>query len=254
MDAILINSRYKVTHVLYAQTDFAAVLAVDIESREKTEYLLNVYENDLKRQYVSCFSALKFCPEFVRMFISEGVLVAVFRAVEGDDIDSVFYKGADIPWDERLRYAQLVMHLALSVSDYPHEVGCAALLSRNLLVFRSTERIAVNYAVLPLDGMNARELVFLLGDQIEKILIKRFSSADAEIEFVQALKSGAYKSVPPLYSFWMEAQKEIRAQYERIYKKSALTRSLYLVFLNIRRWFRRTFRRNAPKKRKGAKA
>ncbi len=250
MDAILINFRYKVTHVLHAQADYAAVLAVDIESREKTQYLLNVYENDLRRQYVGCFAALKFCPEFVHMFISEGALVAVFNAVEGDDIDSVFYKGADIPWDERLRFAQMVMHLALSVSDYPAEIGCAALLSRNLLIFRSTGRIQANYAVLPLEGMNARELVFLLGDQIDKILLKRFSSADAEIEFVQTLKSGAYKSVPPLYSHWMEAQNEIKAQYERIYKKSALTRALYLVFLNIRRWLRR----NAKAKTKGAKS
>ncbi len=123
MDAILINSRYKVTHVLHAQADYAAVLAVDIASREMTEYLLNVYESGLKRQYVSCFDALKFCPEFINMFIAEDALVAVFRAAASETINSVFYKGADIPWDERLRYAQMVMHLALSVSDYPPEVS-----------------------------------------------------------------------------------------------------------------------------------
>ncbi len=146
------------------------------------------------------------------------------------------------------------MHLALSVSDFPPEVGCAALLSRNLLIRKASGLIAVNYAVLPLNGMNARELVYLLGDQIEKILLKRFSSADAEIEFVQKLKLGVFKSVPPLYSYWMETQKEILAQYGRIYKKNALSRALYLVFLNIRRWFRRAFRKSPAIKTKGDNA
>ena len=250
MDAIFIKSRYKVTHVLHAQEDYAAVLAVDIESREKTEYLLNVYENELKRQYVRCFSALRFCPEFVGMFIAEGALIAVFHALEGGGIDSVFYKGADISWDERLGFAHMVMQLALSVSDFPPEIGCAALLSRNLLIRRAAGRVSVNYAVLPLEGMNARELIYLLGDQIEKILLKRFSSADAELEFVKALKSGVYTSVPPLYSHWLEAQKEIRAQYGRVYKMNALPRALYLTFINLRRWLRRI----KPNQTKGAKA
>lgn len=40
---MLIRSRYKVTHVQLAQEGYAALLAVDIESRDKREYLLNVY-------------------------------------------------------------------------------------------------------------------------------------------------------------------------------------------------------------------
>jgi len=249
LDAILIKSRYKVTHVLYAEGDYAACLAVDIESREKTEYLLNIYESELKRRYVRCFAELRHCSEFEGMFIADDALVAVFRAAEAENIDSVFYKGADSPWDERLLYAGLVMHLALSVSDFPPEIGCAALLSRNLLIHRKTGRISVNYVALPLEGMNARELVFLLGDQIEKIFLKRFSSADAEIEFVQKLKLGAFTSLPPLYSYWLEMKKEIEAQYERIYRKNALQRALYLVFLNARRGLRRAFHTRARGKR-----
>ena len=131
MNALLIKSRYKVTHVLHASEEYAACLAVDIESREKTEYLLNVYEGALSRQYVNSFDLLHHCPEYVGMFIDAGALVAVFRAAAAPDIDSVFYKGADVPWETRLHYAQLVMHLALTVSGFPAQIGCAALLSRN---------------------------------------------------------------------------------------------------------------------------
>lgn len=250
MDAILIKSRYKISHVLHVERDYAACLAVDIESREMTEYLLNIYENELKREYIGYFASLRRCPEFVSVFIAEDALVAVFKAVEATGIDSMFYKGADLGWEERLAYAQLVMHLALSVSVLPHAIGCAALLSRNLRVNRGVGGIQVNYVVSPLGEMNARELVFLLGDQIGKILIGRYSSADAELEFVRRLKSGSFTTVPPLYSHWLEAKKEITGQYERIYAKNALSRTLYMVYINLRRGLRKLLH----SKGKGAKA
>ena len=42
MEPVLIREQYKVVQVLYAQKDYAALQAVDIQDREKTPYLLNV--------------------------------------------------------------------------------------------------------------------------------------------------------------------------------------------------------------------
>ena len=87
MEAMLIRSRYKVTHVQLAQEGYAALLAVDIESRDKREYLLNVYEGELVKRYVACFDQLRHCPQYHGMFMDRGSLVAVFDSVEGDPID-----------------------------------------------------------------------------------------------------------------------------------------------------------------------
>ena len=98
MDAILIRSRYKVTHIQHAQDQYAALMAVDLESRDKREYLLNVYEGQLVKTYVDSFDRLRHCPAYHGIFMDKGSLVAVFDAVDGAPIDQVFYKGAQVSW------------------------------------------------------------------------------------------------------------------------------------------------------------
>lgn len=241
MDMLLIKSRYKVTQTLHVEENYAAFLAVDIGNREKGEYLLNVYEGALAKRYANCFERLRHCPEYVEMFLADGALVAVFTFKQKNNIDSLFYQGAEIDWRIRVHYAQQLFHLALSVSDFPPEIGCAALLSANLCVLPQEQGLSVNYMVQPLAGANSRELVYLLADQIQKIFIKRFDSANAELKFLETLNSGRFKSVTPLYSHWLEVKQKIIAEQEEISGMGALHRSLRLIWLNIKRWFKHIF-------------
>jgi len=64
MEALLIKERYKVTHVLYAQENYAALEAVDIQSREKLTCLLNVYEGAYCKPYIRVFHALRNCDAY----------------------------------------------------------------------------------------------------------------------------------------------------------------------------------------------
>ena len=249
MDAILIRSRYKVTHIQHAQDQYAALMAVDLESRDKREYLLNVYEGQLVKTYVDSFDRLRHCPAYHGIFMDKGSLVAVFDAVDGAPIDQVFYKGAEVSWQERVDAAQALFHLGLSISDYPPEIACAALLSDNLRIWPKEGRLEVQYQVLPLADMNPREEALLLMDQVKKVLLRRFSSPKAEIRFLDSLEEQAFLTPVALYSHWLRAKEGIIADYEALEAKSSLQLALYLCFQNLGRWCKRLW-----KKRKGRKA
>ena len=214
MDAILIRSRYKVTHIQHAQDQYAALMAVDLESRDKREYLLNVYEGQLVKTYVDSFDRLRHCPAYHGIFMDKGSLVAVFDAVDGAPIDQVFYKGAQVSWQERVDAAQALFHLGLSISDYPPEIACAALLSDNLRFWPKEGRLEVQYQVRPMEDMNPREEALLLMDQIKKVLLRRFSSPKAEIRFLDSLEEQAFLTPVALYSHWLRAKEGIIADYE----------------------------------------
>ena len=244
MDAILIKSRYKVTHVLHAQENYAALVAVDVESREKDEYLLNVYEGELIKRYVGVFDRLRHCTEYGGMFMDRGdSLVAVFRSQEGRPIDEVFFKGAQLDWRLRLDFAEALFHLALLISDYPPEVSCAAFLSCNLRVLVNERRLAVNYEVRPLENMNARELTYLTVDQVKKVLLRRYDSPAEEIKFLDLLNENLFLNPVALYSHWQRNKAAVRADYEKLYAKSGLQRVLYLLVQNILRFFRRALKK-----------
>lgn len=247
MEAILIKSKYKVTHILHAQEGYAAFQAVDIESREKNEYLLNVYEGELIRRYIDCFDRLRHCPHFVSMFMDGGSLVAAFTFEEGRKIDDVFFLGASHDWRTKLRFAGLVFHQALSISDFPPEISCAAMLSRNIVVWPKDQRLSVNYLVPPMEGMNERELLLLMTDQIKKIFLPCFSTPTAESAFLARLESGAFHTLAQTYSAWLEAEKSIAGEYEAIEKRGAISRTLYLLVINIKRWFKKAFRKRGPR-------
>ncbi len=107
-------------------------MAVDLESRDKREYLLNVYEGQLVKTYVDSFDRLRHCPAYHGMFMDKGSLVAVFDAVDGTPIDQVFYKGAQVEWQDAGglgagAVSSGVVHFGLSAGD-----RLRALLSENL--------------------------------------------------------------------------------------------------------------------------
>jgi len=227
MEAIIIKSRYKVTQVLHVEPGYAALLAVDIESRDKAEYLLNVYEGALSKRYVSVYDSLKHCPEFTGMFLSGGELVAAFKYKRSQNIDDVFYKGAAVDWKARLHYAQLLFHLALTVSNYPYEIGCAAFLSRNLEVQIKDMKLAVNYIVSPIEGTSSRELICLLTDNIHKVLIRRFCMSADERNFLEDLDSGVYKSPVAIYSAWQGVMVKLTEEYEKVYAQGIISRAIH---------------------------
>lgn len=236
METLLIKERYKVIHVLYAEEDYAALQAVDIQSREKIAYLLNVYEGDLLKPYLRAFHELRNCGAYRELFLWENSLVTVFDFRGGTDIDQVFFRGAKLDWEMRLETAQRLFHEALAMSDFPPQISCGAFLTENIQVIQEEGRIVMNYAIHPLPEMNRRELVFLLTDQIRKVLLLRWDSPRSERRFVRTLSRGEETSPVVVYRQWTLAQPEIRAEYENIQKKAALSRWLYLLFMNLRDW------------------
>ena len=235
----MIRSRYKVTHVRLAKENYAALLAVDIESRDKREYLLNVYEGDLVKRYVDCFDRLRHCPQYHGIFMDRGSLVAVFDEAEGEPIDQVVYRGASVSWQKRIAFADQLFHPGLSISDFPPEISCAALLSENLLFRPLEDRILPRYQVVPMEGMNPREAALLLADQAKKILLRRFASPDAEITFLESLEEQVFHTPVELYGHWLQHRPAIVQGYEALDAKVALQRWLYLVFRNLVRGVRR---------------
>ena len=239
MESILIRSQYKVTQVLYVEADYAALLAVDIKSKDQSEYLLNIYEGSLGKTYAGIYEGFRHCPQYVGIFITEGALVAVYTYKRGEEIDEVFYKGAAYDWQVRLHYAQLLFHLALSVSDFPPEIGCAAFLPSNLSILKNDMALSVNYIASPISDVNERELIYMLSDNILKVLPRRFQMAAAEISFLDKLESGYFTSVAALYSAWQAVSAELHMEYEKAYKMNALQRLLHFAAVRFRRLFAR---------------
>ena len=238
METRLIKERYKVIRVLYAEQDYAALQAVDIQSREKRSCLLNVYEGGYVKPYLNSFMALRGCEAYQEMFLWEGSLVSVFRYREGRDIDHVFYRDVKIGWRERLSAGRALFQQALVMSTYPAQISCAAMLSENIQVVPEERELAFNYMVRPLEEMNERELVLLLTDQVQKVLLPRWDAPEEERRFLRRLCGGSLTTMPAVYGCWMSSVGEIEAAYERIEGKGALGRGLYLLFMNVRDWMK----------------
>lgn len=241
MSALLLKGQYKVTCVLYAEASYAAVEAVDIRSREKKPYLLNIYEDEYLKPYLRCFHDLRNCGSFREMFVWGKSLVAVFDYHQGFPIDRVFYKGAAVDWRFRLKAAADLFRQALLMSDMPPEISCAALLSENVHMFLEEECLKVNYMVRPLGEMNQRELVFLLSDQIQKILALRWDSPQQERAFVRELSRGGERSAAAAYGKWAAAEPELWAAYEELEGMTGLKQTLTLLLVNLKDWVKLHF-------------
>lgn len=224
METMLIKERYKVIRALDAQENYAFLETVDIKDRDKSACLLNLYEAELLPVYLDVFDRLEACPAYQGSFIADGTLVSVFEHSEGTSIDQVFYRGAKVDWQARLEFAELLLHSALSMANYPPEISCAVMLSENLLTDLPGRRLRFRWKILPMEGMNGRELVYLTVDQLQKILIKRFESPMEELEFLLRLEHGECRSVVRLYSLWRESKDAIAAAYAAREQKNIIKR------------------------------
>ena len=233
MESLLIRQRYKVTLVIHAGDSYAALEAVDILDREQKAFILNVYEGELIKPYLELFSRLRHCPEYREIFTSDDSLVAVFDKYGGKSVDEVFYKGADIPWQRRLDCAQWLLYKAVTMWDQPPELSCAGFFSDNLRVLPEPEIFGMNFALRPEPELNSREMLFLLADQVKKILKDSWDSPPEQRRFVRALSDGEYTSAVELYSHWLGLKPVLQGEYERIYSKRALGRKIYLLSMNL---------------------
>ncbi len=239
METVIIRERYKVVQVLRAEQGYAFAEAVDIMERETPVRLLNVYEGEQLPVYARIFTEKMDCAAFCGAFLSGDSLVAVFKPCKGIAINNVFYRGAEWGWKDRLCYAEQIFHTALGMADFPPEVSCAAMLSDNVMIDTEMRKISSLFRVIPMKGMNARELALLASDQALKILCKRFRQGDAEYIFCKRLERGEFLSIVPLYAAWRRAEEEIRTEYEGLDEKNTLSRWLAFLVKNTKRFFKR---------------
>lgn len=236
-EAMLIRQRYKVVRVIDARQDYALLEAVDIAERETPTRLLNLYEGELLRRYGSVFSGVRTedCPAFRGLFLEGDTLIAVFDDCAGETIDAAFYRGDGWTWEDRLEFAEIVLHQALAMANLPPEVSCCAMLTENLFVDAPERRVRLRFAIPPTEGLNARELVLLTGDQVRKILPDSLRATDTETAFQQSLDRGEFHSVVALYAAWRKAEPVIRAEREEFANRSFFMRG----WIMLRRWIKR---------------
>ena len=234
MDAILVRERYKVVRVTDSREDYAFAEAVDILDREMPGCLLNLYEGPLLRRYLPYFHQMEGFAALQGIFLDGKSLVAVSRDCGGVPIDQVFFLGDSHGWRERLYYAGELCRQVLNLADVAPDVACALLLSDNVRVDEKDRRICLRFHVLPMEGMNGREAVYLAGDQIYKILHPRMSSPREELTFLDELRAGQCVSVVQLYSLWRGWEEKIRQAYEAMEKKNFIRRWFGLLLGRIR--------------------
>ena len=228
MDGILIRERYKVVQVLWRAENYAAVEAVDIQERENPTLLMNLYGGELLHRYGEIYAGMKDCPAYRGMFLEDGALAAVFQPPrQGVPIDWLFFRGDKWSWSDRLNAAGAMMHLALSLAALPPEVSCAALCSDNLLLNR--------FLIRPMGEMTPRELTLLAGDQLKKLLPRRWDSCDQQIEMLERLELGDFPSIVPMYAWWRREEEEIRSDAEALAHKNFVSRFFLLLWKNMKR-------------------
>ncbi len=242
METMLLRERYKVVRIIWSQPDYALAEAVDIQDRETPTLLLNLYEGELLYRYGSICSSISQvdCPQFRGMFLEGETLSVAFEDCKGVNIDQVFHRGDRWNWQDRLDFAQLVLHQALSMANLPPEVSCAAMMSDNLMVDVPERRVRVRYMLRPTEPLEPRELALLAEDQVRKILLRRLRSADAELAFLDRLDRETFRTIVPLYAAWRQALPEIQAEYEDYEEKSFIGKGFTL----LKRWVKRRKRRN----------
>lgn len=241
METFLIKEQYKVIQVLYMETHYCALQAVDIKSRSNDLLILNVYEDPLLKPYVALFHAFRNLADLVEIFVRDGSLVAVFRSVQGEPIDRCFYLGDRRKAAEASLYADTLFKQVIGISDYPPEISCAMLHSDQLL-FRETEKkFHFNPIIFPLEEMNKQELAFLLRDQILKILHKRPDTVYRERLYLRSLRRTSAQDVLALYREWETVWPEIQEEEKRLSEAVPAVRILSIIWINIKDFFAELF-------------
>lgn len=239
METVLIKEQYKVIRVLYTAEHFAAVLATDITSSLNEQCVLNIYDGNLLKPYLTYFSDLKHCPEFVELFVRDESVVAVFRYARGKNIDSIFYRGNKRTNSENIEAADLLIEKAISVADYPPNVGCPLLLSENTGYEETNRTFVFTHVIFPFPPMNPREQVLLLSDQLKKIIRIRYDTSLAARTFIRDFQQKIYESVPELSSEWHTVREGLIKEASVTESSSLAARIINIIKINVVDFFRR---------------
>lgn len=243
MEAMLVRERYKVVRALDVRENYACLEAVDLLDREKGVRLLNLYEGPLLRAYLADFDKMAPCGSFVELFVERGSLVSVFTDVPGVPIDQVFFQRDGHDWRTRLYYAGALLDRALELADLPPALSCAAMVSENVRVDLLGQQVCLRFKAVPLEGMDARELAWLTGDQLKKILRPGAGSPMELLDFLAELEGGRQTGVVDLYRLWRAWSSPLYEAHEALERKGFFQRWLGLGWSRLKRWFKGRKRR-----------
>ena len=108
------------------------------------------------------------------------------------------------------------------------------------------KKTELRFLVVPMKGMSVREAALLAGDQVKKILPRRWSSRPTELKFLDSVERGEYRTPASLYAAWKAARGSIEKEYEK-WENTGLLMKIWSAVKRgyhfVRGWLRRLIRR-----------
>lgn len=226
MDERLIRERYKVVRVLIDEPEYAAVEAVDIQDRERPDRLLNLYEGEALRRCSRMYAGLKSedCPAFRRVFLDgqNKTLAAVFEDVQELPLSKAM-QAKKPEREDRLLWAEGILHAALTLNNLPDGLAWAALRPDNLFLRDDGKTVALRFVVPP--PPTERETpARAAAERVLAVYPRRLCRTYAEAYFLDRLADSDFASTVDLYAFWRRAKAEIDAEAEEAAKLGLIRR------------------------------
>ena len=226
--------RYKLLHLLEQKECYSAYAALDIETSTRPAVLINVYHSpESIRCMVSRYFGLENeqCRDFYRMYTEDGSFTAVFALYDGEKFDDVFVKRGGPDEEERIAYAESLLHAALERTGMPAELLAEMLRPQNIVVQKKNRCVAVNAAIAPIVQQQIYP-VEALSVLLERILGRKWSVCDEQIEFLDRVKDGKFDTISALYSAWRELQAALALDKKTFF----LTRIIRFIKRKVRQW------------------
>ena len=242
--------RYKLICRLQEAEGYEAYAALDIETSLRQEVLLNVYTGqDVIRRMVALHYGMdgRMCPDYCRIYTEDGRFTVAFVLHKGRPFAAVFSpKGGP---EEALRqaYAQTLLHAVLENAAMPPELLRAMLREENLVVQEKEKRIYLNAVIPPVaEGADGRAVTLALSPLVERVLGRKWSATDEQIDWMDHLAQGRFESVSALYSAW----RELLPVMEEDLKKGRLLSCVFRFLKRCgRRWWTKHKQARAQKRR-----
>lgn len=209
--------RYKLIRLLDQAEGFAAYSALDIESSQREQVILNVYAGrEAIRSMVPRYYGMDagVCRDFCRTFTEDGAFSAVFALHEGQYAEHALPRRGGPDAQLREDYAESLLHAALENAGMPPELLAAMLRMGNIEVQEKNRRLCINACIPPI-GQEAEAPTQALSALLERVLGRKWSVCDEQIAFLDNAREGKYDSVSALYSAWRELLPVMRQDREK---------------------------------------
>lgn len=209
--------RYKLIRLLDQAEGYAAYSALDIEKATRPQVLINVYYGyDAIRSMVERYYGMDqaLCSDFYRTYTEDGAFTAVFALHEGEPFEASFPRRGGPDDALRADYAETLLHTALENSGMPSELLAAMLQPRNVVVQEKNRRVMLNAGLRPVqtDSLSPAQA---LSPLLERILARKWSACDEQIDFMDAARDGRMDTVSALYSAWRELMPVMKQDREK---------------------------------------